>query len=227
LVIFALLVVFCLSIFGPKLSNEMGGRKSHAIPKYIEHLPLSSVRQSGKVTMAQLQKPMQIDGFPCADSWVHFLEPGRLQAFYLAETSTIQGNQIPKGTWVRLRSDQTLQFCSFPEDTIIQGYMCDGGRGGSEGVTTSFYPDGKLSSFYTPKDAVIQGIPCQAGPFQLIQLYESGNLRQFTLSSDAIIGGRSLSEGQTIVLNEHGEVQSITNLSIIERTGSWFTRLFR
>jgi hypothetical protein len=70
-------------------------------------------------------------------------------------------------------------------------------------------------------------MPCQAGPFQPIYLFENGNLKQFTLSQDAIISGRNLSEGQTIVLNEHGEVQSVTNLSIFERTGSWFTRLFR
>lgn len=105
--------------------------------------------------------------------------------------------------------------------------MCDGGRGGSEGVTASFYPGGKIESFYTPKDAVIHGIPCQAGPFQIIYLYENGNLKQFTLSQDAVISGRNLSEGQTIVLNEHGEVQSVANLSIFERTGSWFARLFR
>jgi hypothetical protein len=227
LVIITLLVVFCLSLFWPKLSNEMGGRKSHTIPKSIEHLPLSQIRRSGNVTIARLQNPAQIDGFSCAAGWIHFSESGRLQAFYLAETSTIQGSQIPKGTWIRLRADQTLQLCFFPEGTIIQGYVCDGGRGGSEGVATSFYPNGKLSSFYTPKDAVIHGIPCQAGPFQPIYLFENGNLKQFTLSSDAVIGGRNLSAGQTIVLNEHGEVQSATNLSIFESTRSWIVRLFR
>jgi hypothetical protein len=227
LVIIALLFVCCLWIFGPKFSKDMGGLKSPAIQKSIEHMPLSQVRRSGNAIVARLQIPTLIDGFPCADNWVHFSESGRLKAFYLAETSTIQGNLIPKGTWIRLRPDQTLQLCFFPEDTIIQGYACDGGRGGSEGVTTSFYPSGRLESFFTPKDAVIHGIPCQAGPFQPIYLYEDENLKQFTLSQDAVISGRNLSEGQTIVLNEKGEVQSIINLSIFERTGSWLARLFR
>jgi len=227
LAIIALLVVCCLWIFKPKFSKDTDGHISPATQKSIEHLPLSQVRRSGNITIAQLQNPAQIDGFPCAAGWIHFSESGSLKAFYLAETSTIQGCQIPKGTWIRLYSDQTLQFCFFPEETIIQGYVCDGGRGGSEGVATLFYPSGKLGSFYTPKDVVIHGMPCQAGPFQPIQLYENGNLRQFTLSSNAVIGGRSLSEGQTIVLNEYGEVQWVYSLSIFERTGSWFTRLFR
>lgn len=225
-VIAVLLIVCCAWISWPKLFREASEHISSATQKSIENLPLSQVRQSGDVTIAQLQNPAQIDGFSCAAGWVQFSESGRLKAFYLAETSTIQGNQIPKGTWIRLRPDQTLQFCSFPEETIIQEYMCDGGRGGSEGVTTSFYPSGKLESFYTPKDAVIHGIPCQAGPFQIIYLYENGNLKQFTLSQDAVISRRNLSEGQTIVLNELGEVQSVANLSIFERTGSWFVRLF-
>jgi hypothetical protein len=221
------LIGCCIWILWPKFSKDTIGHKSPTLQKSIDYLPLSHVRRSRNVTIAQLQNPTQIDGFSCAAGWIHFSESGHLQAFYLAENSTIQDNQLPKGTWIRLRADQTLQLCFFPKETIIQGYMCDGGRGGSEGVTTSFYPGGRLESFYTPKDAVIHGIPCQAGPFQPIYLYENGNLKQFTLSQDSIISGRNLSEGQTIVLNDHGEVQSAASLSIFERTGSWFTRLFR
>jgi hypothetical protein len=225
-IIAVLLVVVGIKIITPKISGSAGNGKSHVIPAALEQLPLSQIRPSTNITIAKLQKPLRIDGFSCAAGWIHFSTEGRLKAFVLAETSEIQGNRIPKGSWIRLHPDQTLQFCSFPEETTIQGYVCDGGWGGSEGVSTSFYPSGKLASFYMPKNAVIQGIPCQAGSFRPIFLYENGNLKQCTLSQDADIGGRNVTAGQTVVLDEGGQVKSVASLSILGRARNWMLRLF-
>ena len=196
-------------------------------PKLPGNLPLTVVRQQGSVTITKLQSPAQIDGFPCAAGWVHFAESGQLQAFYLGETATVQGHEIPKGTWIRLNPDLTLRWCAFPENTNIQGYLCRGGSGGSEGVTTGFYPSGRLESFFPPKDIEIQGIPCRATPFGPVSLYENGNLKQFTLARDMMVGERALSGGQSVVLSESGEVRSVSNPSLIERTRNWFKKLFR
>jgi hypothetical protein len=190
-------------------------------------LPLSKTRSLNELLVARLQSPATIDGFPCAANWIHLGESGRLKAFYLGETCTIQSYEIPEGTWIQLNSDQTLRFCAFPEDVNIQGYLCDGGKGGSEGLTTGFYPGGRLSSFFSPKDIEIQGIPCKGSLYSPICFFENGNLREFTLSKDAVIGGRSLSGGQRVVFNEQGHVQSVSTHSVFERAGSWLVNVFR
>jgi hypothetical protein len=225
-IIMMILAVAGIMMMSSKILGNADSGKSRTVPEVLQRLPLSQIRQSDKVMIARLDNAIPIDGFSCASGWVHFTAEGRLQAFYLAETSDIQGNPIPKGTWIRLHPDQTLQFCCFPEDTTIQGYLCDGGRGGSEGVTTSFYPSGKLKSFYSPKDAVIHEIPCQAGLFQMISLYENGNLKQFTLSQNVVISGRNLFAGQTVIMDEGGQVQSVESPSILQRTRNWIVRIF-
>ena len=141
--------------------------------------------------------------------------------------SRLRATRFQRAPGSGLNPDLTLRFCSFPENTNIQGYLCRGGSGGSEGVTTGFYPSGRLQSFFPPKDIEIQGIPCRATPFGPVSLYENGNLKQLTLARDTVIGGRSLDEGQTVVLSERGEVQSVSNPPMIERARSWFKKLFR
>jgi hypothetical protein len=227
IVLIAVLFVACsFWFFRSQRVSETGGRQRLAKSKSFAHLPLIQLREQGAVTIGRLESPMVIDGYPCDANWVHFAESGRLKAFYLSDACMIEGNRIPKGTWVQLNPDLTVRFCSFPEDTTIQGILCDGGVGGSEGVMTSFYPSGKLASFFLPKDSVIQGMPCKAGVLRSISLYENGNLKQFTLSGDAVLGGRTLSEGQTVVLGEGGDIQSIVNPSLFARARSWATRLF-
>jgi hypothetical protein len=227
LLIAVIFVACCLWILWPRFVSNNSGQANLAVPKSIVNLPLSKLRRIGNVTVARLQSPAIIDGFPCAASWVHFGESARLKAFYLGETCTIQGYEIPKGTWVQLNPDQTLRFCAFPEDTNIQGYVCDGGKGGSEGLTTGFYPSGRLSSFFPPKDIEIQGIPCKGSLYSPIYFFENGNLKEFTLSRDAVIGGRALSGGKRVIFNEQGQVQSVSSHSIFERAGSWLINVFR
>ena len=198
----------------------------HSIPESVQHLPLKQVRHQGNITIAQISVTSQIDGFPCAAGWVHFNQFGRLRAFFLAEESMIQGNQIPKGTWVQLDDGLNLRYCSFPEKTNIQGYVCNGGFGGAEGVSTAFYPSGRLKEFYSPENIVIQGIPCKADALSPIYLFEDGNLKEFTLSEAAVIKGRNMLEGQTVTLNEFGEVESVRDPSLWRRTRNWARKFF-
>jgi len=230
--IFGILAILVLAAGGTWILKQRDrtdarAAAAHRKVKVPDNLPLTGVRSQGGVTIARLARPEAIDGFPCAADWVHFHESGRLRAFYLGETATIQGHGIPEGTWVRLNPDLTLLSCSFPRDTEIEGYVCRGGFGGSEGVTTGFHPGGRLSAFFPPEDIVIQGIPCRATPFGPIYLYENGNLRKFTLARDIVVGGRELSAGQTVALDEGGNLISVSSPSAIERVRSFFHGLFR
>ena len=216
-----------LWILPQRFISGQAGQNQIAKPKSLDHLPLIGLRQSGTGMVGRLESPVIIDGYPCDAGWVHFDQAGRLKAFYLSDTSMIQGNQIPKGTWIQLNPDLTVRFCSFPENTNIQGHLCDGGVGGSEGVTTSFYPSGRLSEFYSPRDVEIQGIPCRTSPVNGISLHENGNLKEFTLSRDTAIGGQNLSAGDHVILDEQGSVRSVTSPSIVGRAVGWVTGLFR
>jgi hypothetical protein len=187
---------------------------------------LTQLRQSGSVLIGRLESPMVLDGYPCDANWVHFAEAGKLKAFFLSDACMIQGNKIPKGTWIQLYPDQTVRFCSFPEDTVIQGHVCRGGSGGAKGVTTSFYPSGRLGGFYPPGDVEIQGIPIKVSPINGVDLHENGSLKDFTLSRDTVIGGRTLSAGQHVVLDEQGNVKSVVRPPFYERPLGWITRFF-
>ena len=218
--------VYCLWMFrsGRILEEAEGARIEK--PESLAYLPMTELRKSGSALISRLESPMVIDGYPCDANWIQFTEIGRLRAFFLSDACLIQGNRIPKGTWVQLYPDLSIRFCSFPEDTIIQGYLCDGGSGGAKGVTASFYPSGRLKGFYPPRDVEIKGIPCRASPINGISVYENGNLEGFTLSRNTIIGGRALSSGQRVVLNEQGDIKSVTNPPIYERPLGWITRFF-
>ena len=214
-----------------KFAAPAGSRSSAAIESVPGNLPLRQIRRqsqeggNGEVIIGRLQSAAQIDGFSCAAGWVHFFESGRLRAFVLNDSATIQGNSIPGGTWVRLNPDSTLALCSFPADTAIQGYPCKGGPGGSEGVTTAFYPTGRLSSFYPRADVMVEGLLCRATPFGPVSLYESGSLKECTLARDALIGGRSVPSGQVVALDAQGQIRSVTAPSWLERVRNW-TRIF-
>jgi hypothetical protein len=196
------------------------------LPDAIRNLPLTKERSSGNGTVAQLTHACLINGFPCAAGWVHFARSGQLRAFNLAESSAMQGNQVPKGTWVRLDDALRLQYCSFPANTEIQGFLCKGGIGGSEGAGTSFYPSGRLKGFSAPQDIVINGIPCQASLFNPIYLHESGNLKACTLFKEAVVGGKNMPEGQIVRLNEKGEVESVQAPTMWKRAQNWAKKFF-
>jgi hypothetical protein len=170
---------------------------------------------------------MVIDGYPCDAGWVHFTDSEHLKAFSLSDSCMIQGNRIPKRTWIQLYPEQTPQSCSFPEDTVIQGYLCDGGFGGPEGVTTGFYPNGKLKAFFAPKDIVVQGFPCKASAFSPIYLHQNGKLKEATLSKDLVVGGVSLSSWQTVVLDDRGDILSVSRPARLFQARDWIAGLFR
>jgi hypothetical protein len=225
LLIIVLSAACCLWIYRSRSGSATNGGAIIQKPKSFSHLPLTQLRQSGSVMTGRLESPMVIDGYPCDANWVHFTDTGKLKAFFLSDACLIRGNKIPQGTWIQLNPDQTVRFCSFPEDTVIQGHVCHG-TGGAKGATASFYPSGRLGGFYPPADVEIQGIPIKASPINGVGLHENGSLREFTLSRDAVISGRSLSAGQHVVLDEQGNVKSVVSPPFYERPLAWITGFF-
>jgi len=229
--LFALPVLFiaavCVAFFVvPKYLGRKEGAISPANSEVITRFHLTEARQLGKIMIGQLGRPAEIEGFQCAAGFVHFYETGKLCAFSLAESTMIQGNQIPGGTWVKLNPDSALQACFFPGDTAIQGYTCKGSALGPEGSITGFYPNGRLSFFNPRNDVEVNGVLCRATPFGGVYLFESGSLKECTLARDELINGRSLSSGQVLVLDEEGQIQSVRSASWIERMRNWAAKLF-
>jgi hypothetical protein len=224
-----IVIVFLAAILfftRPQFLVQPGKGLKREIPDSISKLPLKRERQSGSSTVAQLTQKCLINGFLCAAGWVHFNRSGQLRAFYLAESSVIQGHQIPQGTWIRLDEELKLKFLSFPNNTEIQGLVCKGGLGGPEGVSTSFYPSGRLKEFYTSGNITIQGISCRTDPFSSIHLYENGRVKQCTFSKDDVVAGRNISEGQRVSFKEDGEIESVESPSIWQQAQSWARKIF-
>jgi hypothetical protein len=206
-------VCFCVNLCPcPEIADALLGPEIFAdqdkpnIPAAIGGLPLQKIKllKSGTIT-ALLKAPTTIKGFPCAPGYIHFAPSGNLRAFTLAEATAVQGNDIPKGTWLQLDEALMLKYCSFPTDTMIQGHLCRG-TGGPKGVSTSFYPSGRLKGFYAPTSIDIQGIPCKASLFSPIYLFENGRLKECTLSRARTVGGKSLPKGARAIFSESGEL---------------------
>ena len=180
----------------------------------VNGIYFDKIRQSSSGTIiGDLASNTDIDGYPCKEGWVHFYEDYKLQNFTNYREIQINGVTIPENTWVELTPAGNLDLCAFPENRIVQGHLVYG-SGGSKGAHTTFYSDsenkGKLRSFFSPEDTVIDGIPCNGGLFgklfDLIKLHPDGSLKYCTLSEDTIINRKEYNKGEVITLDEKGEV---------------------
>jgi hypothetical protein len=191
-------------------------------------LPLERIRTNGDFINANLQEATRINGFPCNKGWVQFTKSGRLLTCLTAEDIVFQDNLIPKGTDVLLNEELEITHLIdyFSEDMEIQGFQVSAKSkrlGGTVSTYTTFYPNGRLRQFFSPSNVTIDGIPCRrlnsgwmtmglpkvSNPLRIdtsIALHEDGKVKYCTLSSDAEIGGRSLSAGSEIRVSEDGEV---------------------
>jgi hypothetical protein len=144
-----------------------------------------------------------IQGYPCGADWVHFSKDWKLTLFRLDDNTVINNFGFQKNTWIRPKNDNLV--CAFPNDTVIQGYLCRG-NGGSKGVQTSIYPNGKLESFYTKGNIKIGDINCKADIFHNIILHDNGLLKECTLAEDQIIKGNSYKKGTRIIIDLNGNI---------------------
>lgn len=164
--------------------------------------------QRAKITdngfvVGYVDKDLTVAGRPCKAGWIQLHPNGALAGFTAAKDVALSRFRIPAGGWVMQNADGVVTICSFPRDTMVQGHLCRGGGliGGSEGVQTSFYPDGALKQFFGPEPVRIDGVPCGADLFHRgIELYQNGHLKSATLSEDFVRDGRAYHKGERIQL---------------------------
>jgi hypothetical protein len=220
------------------VSNQpVGESASKFIPEYVSDsvwdLPIEDVTEwiNGRLFSATLQGAALINGFPCSAGIVEFTKSGQLSWCTLAEDTTIQENMIPKDTGIRLDEEFNLLTAHFSEDAEIQGYVVNKTtssgwlRGEQTRYNAMFYPGGRLRSFFSPSNVIIQGIPCKktVSGFRNgtpISLYENGNLNTCTLSRGVEIDGRSMSAGNMVALSEDGKVTTV-NDSLMRSIDLW------
>jgi hypothetical protein len=183
----------------------------YAVPIFAEEspLPFESFKKSsaeyydgGFIKKCKLENPIIIQNIPCK-RWVWFHENGRLAQFQLSEQMEIHGIMVPCGSTVFLREDGSLEHCWFSKDIVIQGYPCNGGF---MKVDTAFYKNGIISCCFLTEPTEIQGVPCQASVFKPVQFYETGKLKNCSLSKEYVSGDKTYKKGQKITFNGNGEV---------------------
>lgn len=88
---------------------------------------------------------------------------GSLDECPLAADTVIEGHALPRGTWLRLLSDRTLDGAWLPHDVTLQGIPCKGT--GYKGWSVRFHPTGALKLCFLSRDAEIGGVRCRRGTF--------------------------------------------------------------
>jgi hypothetical protein len=176
--------------------------------KKVNNIDFSKIRyginnNDTSVIIGFLKNKTVIQGYPCGKDWVQFNKDWKLILFKLDDKIVINNFRFPKNSWIRQNNDKLV--CVFPSDTVIQEYLCRG-SGGSNGVQTSIYPNGKLESFFTKGNIMIGEINCKGGVFNNIILYDNGALKECTLSEDQIIKGISYKKGTRINIDLNGNI---------------------
>ncbi|HVU32794.1 MAG TPA: hypothetical protein VHE61_05130 [Opitutaceae bacterium] len=176
----------------------------------ISGVPFSRARTTAAgVVIGYIDRDLTIGGRPCRKGWIHLFSSGAPAGFTNSKAIAFERFVIPAGSWVVQDRNGAVTICAFPHNIEIQGHVCRGGIGGSEGVQTAFYPSGALKQYFPANDVVVDGIPCRASVFRTgIELYENGRLRAATLSRACVVDGRQLEEGTRIRLAPDGRLVS-------------------
>ena len=147
-----------------------------------------------------------IQGYPCKKGFVSFNSDWSLSELTLSQSFEFNHFTMPAETYIVFGRTKHIQSCNFPRDVKVQGHLCRGGRGGPEGVVTSFYENGYLKSFFSRNDIEIDGILCKGSLFNIIGLHDNGRLSQCNLAKTTTIDGTEYNEKSKINLDREGNV---------------------
>jgi hypothetical protein len=114
-----------------------------------------------------LDKPTKLQGYPCAKGHTWFFLDGPMRRCTVDREVAFGEATIPAGSLIALTREGKPDFVQLSHDTVIAGSICGGGGrlGVAEGLTTSFYPSGKLKQCFLAADQTVQGVPCMNGGF--------------------------------------------------------------
>ena len=170
-------------------------------------LPCLLLAGKEPIRIEKLRADATVGGRSCRRGWIHLYADGTPAGFTAAAAFALGPTQVPVGTWVRQDPQGRVTFCAFPCDLEVEGHLCRG-SGGPEGITTAFYPNGRLKAFFLGHATVIQGVPCQANlSRQPVELYVDGRLKACTLSTEFTQGGRSWRKGARVHVDPDGRLR--------------------
>ncbi len=144
----------------------------------------ASVACQSQAERKKLDRPKEIQGYPCAKGVVWFFADGKLNRCAISQSIYIGGTKIPTGSIIALRPDAKLDFVQLIDDAQIAGILCRGGswQGPAGGSSTEFYQSGKLRQCFLAGNQEVQGVPCMNGGLvgdrqgHAVQFSEDGRL---------------------------------------------------
>lgn len=192
-------------LFTTGCSSSYTGWKSDVV---INDMKFSRIRFSvsdGDTTtvIGYLKEDADINGYPCRAGWVHFDGGWQPRHFCLSRDHTVRNVDLPAGTWVNFAPDDNIFSVVFTDDTIFRGCHCMG-RGGMNGVQTTFYSSGALRQFFPASDAVIDNVNCMGGVLHPVTLHENGKLLSCTLNEEITLEGKTIRKGTGIRIDTSG-----------------------
>jgi hypothetical protein len=163
----------------------------------------------------KLAAPEVIDGVSCAATgraYAEFHASGRLEACPVTADTTIAGQRLPAGTWIRLTDDRVLRSVWLPRDTDIGGYLCKGT--GLKGWSVEFHPDGVLKLCFLAADREVDGVTCLGGSFwnevtkgsTAIELREDGSIESCRAAESLRRNGVEVRKGSRVRFDVKGKV---------------------
>jgi hypothetical protein len=165
----------------------------------------TSARSQSPDVKKKLDKPGEIQGYPCAEGFAWFYPDGHLKQCTISRDTEFGEARLPSGSIVVLTPGGEPRYAMLAHDASILGYTCRGGGplGPAEGAATAFYPNGKLKQCWLAQDQDVQGAPCMAAGGLLgaifhsggaaVAFHQDGKLRSCTLSRD--FGGLKRGDG--------------------------------
>ena len=152
----------------------------------------ASAASQSQTVRKKLDRPTEIQGYPCAKGFAWFYADGKLNRCTISRQIDFGEAKIPIGSIIALRPDAKPDFVQLSDDTQIAGIICRGGswQGPAGGSTTAFYPSGKLKQCFLAGGQEVQGVPCMNGGLigdgrgHAAQFSEDGKLQSCKLTKD-------------------------------------------
>ena len=168
--------------------------------------------QRPRVERKHLDKPADIQGYPCAQGVAWFYDSGVLESCRTARDASFGEARVPAGSWIHLTSDGQPDFIFLRHDTRIDHYTC---RGRGHNFTTAFFPSGKLKECWLADDEEIQSVPCGRGSFfgdvfgggSGTEFYDNGKLRRCRLWKPAMVQDKRFASGARVAFDEDGRIK--------------------